>query len=122
MKDMFSTPSRCEKNDREAPEKAPLPDPEHGVAEQIKAWPLCPQSRGTAKKGIIGEGKLPDSRKMALASAVVAGENQPAQRRGQHIKAVVKQLVGFAVDVLHVDLLFAHVVVEPVFGGMRMPV
>ena len=93
-----------------------------GIAEKERQQPLCPQSRGTAKKGVIGEGKLPDSGKMALVNAGVAGENKPAQRLGQHIKAVVEQVVGFAVDVLHVDLLFAQVVVEVVFGRVGMPV
>ena len=31
-------------------------------------------------------------------------------------------MVGFAVDVLYVYLLFAEVVIEPLFGGVRMPV
>ena len=59
---------------------------------------------------------------MGLVSRSVIDENRQRQSHGQEEKALLKGMVGLAVDVLHVYLLFAEVVIEPLFGGVRMPV
>jgi hypothetical protein len=59
---------------------------------------------------------------MGLVSRSVIDENRQRQSRGQEKKALLKGMVGLAVDVLHVNLLFAEVGIEPLFSGMRMPV
>ena len=59
---------------------------------------------------------------MPLISGPVIDENRQRQSHRQEVKALLKGMVGFAVDVLYVYLLFAEVVIEPLFGGVRMPV
>ena len=59
---------------------------------------------------------------MGLVRRPVIDENLQGQSRGQEEKALLKGMVGLAVDVLHVNLLFAEVGIEPLFSGMRMPV
>lgn len=59
---------------------------------------------------------------MGLVRRPVIDENRQGQSRGQEEKTLLKGMVGLAVDVLHVNLLFAEVGIEPLFSGMRMPV
>jgi hypothetical protein len=83
---------------------------------------LSEQNRGPPEQDVIGEAKLPDGRQVALVSGSVIDENRQLQSRWQHVVTFLKGMVCLAVDVLDVDLLFAEVVIEPLFGGVRMPV
>jgi hypothetical protein len=93
-------------------------NPAPGMVEEA----LSQQNRRPAQADVVGEGKLPHGLGMAAVSCLVMNENGQFHRSGQRIKALLKQVVGFAVDVLAVDLFFAEVVVEPLVGGVGMGV
>ena len=93
---------------------------------QSGAWlveeALSQQNRWTAHADVVGEGKLPDDQGMAAVSCLVMNENGQRHRCGQRINALLKQVVGLAVDMLHIDLFFAEVVVKALVGGVGMGV
>jgi hypothetical protein len=102
----------------DARKKAHLPQSGAWLVEEA----LSQQNRGAAQADVVGEGKLPDGQVMAAVSCLMQNENGQLHHRGQRIKAFLKQVVGFAVDVLHIELFFAEVVVEPLVGGVGMGV